>query len=160
MAELEDALEQVRQHWRSQGLRSSCVDETDLAELRQRRTAGLAAEYETFLRSVGVPDSEDRESFRFWPPAEVRETRDVLADAGYRCVSDERSVIIADYLQESWWYALWLDGPFKGSVSLVLGRDDGMDPQPPLGPFVDFLFAYVRDDQRLYPARVGESAPE
>ena len=60
-------------------------------------------------------------------------------------------MIIADYLQESWWYAIWVAGPFSGHVSLVLGRDGDGNPEPPLGTFVDFLLAYLNDDASLYP---------
>lgn len=151
MAEITAVASEVRQHWLSQGLRVSPVGSQELAELRLWQPEGVPEEYEAFLRVAGLPDDEDRQGFRFWSPREVRATRDTLRGAGYGSDATEPSVIIADYLQESWWYGLWLAGPFKGSVSLVLGREDGRDPQRPLGSLGDFLLAYVRDDACLYP---------
>src|SRR5678816_3920992 len=104
MAEIEAMAERVRQHWRAQGLRVSPVNPEQLAELRRLRPKGIPEEYEAFLRIAGLPDDEDREGFRFWLPEEVRATRDVLGEAEYGSDATEPSVIIADYLQESWWY--------------------------------------------------------
>lgn len=151
MAEVAAVAEKVRQHWLSQGLRVSPVKPDDLAELRRLRPEGMPEEYEAFLRIAGLPDAEDGEGFRFWLPSELRATSDVLGEAGYGSDAAELSVIVADYLQESWWYGLWVTGPFRGQVSLVLGDEGGRDPQPPLGTFVDFLLAYLKDDARLYP---------
>ena len=152
MAGVAEVAEKVRQHWLSQGLRISQVKPEELAELRRSLPGGTPEEYEAFLRLAGLPSDEDTEGFRFWLPSEVRATRDVLGEAGYRSDATEPSVIIADYLQQSWWYGLWLAGPFRGSVSLVLGSERGRDPQRPLGTFVDFLLAYLNDNARLYPA--------
>jgi hypothetical protein len=157
MAEVAAVAKEVRQHWLSQGLRVSSVEPEELAELRRLRPEGIPEEYEAFLRIAGLPDDEDGAGFRFWLPKEVRATSDVLSEAGHGSDATEPSVIIADYLQESWWYGLWLAGPFTGRVSLVLGHEDGRDPQPPLGTFVDFLLAYLNDDVRLYPPA---SSPE
>lgn len=159
MAEVKSLAEQVRQHWLSQGLRTSPLTPEDLTKLRQSHPDGIPEAYETFLRFAGLPSDEDSEGFRFWSPREVRATRDVLGEAGYKIEAEEAaaSVIIADYLQESWWYALWLAGPYRGCVSLVLGRANGQDPQPPLGTFLEFLLAYLHDDGRMYPS---ESNPE
>ncbi len=151
MDELAAVAERVRRHWLSQGLRVLPITPYELERLRSSRSARIPEEYEDFLRVAGLPDDEDREGFRFWSPIEVRATNDVLHNAGYASTAAEPSVIIADYLQESWWFALWVDGPFRGHVSLVLGSGDGRDPQPPLGTFVDFLLAYLGDDERLYP---------
>jgi hypothetical protein len=112
---------------------------------------GIPEEYEAFLRIAGLPDDEDGAGFRFWLPHEVRATSDVLREAVGSACHAEHSVIIADYLHESWWYALWLTGPLRGQVSLVLGAADGKDPRPPLGALVDFLLAYMNDDEHLYP---------
>ena len=151
MAEVAAIAEQVREHWLAQGLRVSSIETEALAEVKRSRPEGIPEEYETFLRIAGLPHDEDRNGFRFWLLREVRATADVLGDAGYASDTAAPSVIIADYLQESWWYALWMAGPFMGHVSLVLGHESGKDPQPPLGTFMDFLLAYLSDDGRLYP---------
>jgi hypothetical protein len=36
-------------------------------------------------------------------------------------------------------------------VSIVLNSDAGTVPQVPLGTFVEFLHAYLKDDVSLYP---------
>lgn len=151
MADVNTLAMSVRERWLSQGLRVASVDLDDLVELRTRAPSGIPGEYETFLRVAGLPAEDDQAGFRFWAPRDVRPTRDVLAEAGYATGDGERSVIIADYFQESWWYALWLTGPFAGRVSLVLGDRVGRDPQPPLGTFAEFLLAYLHDDPSLYP---------
>jgi hypothetical protein len=142
---------EVRRHWLSQGLRVSPVKFEELADLKRLHPSGIPEEYTAFLRIAGLPGDEDREGFRFWLPRQVRATRDVLEEAVYGSDATAPSVIIADYLQESWWYGLWLAGPFAGHVSLVLGHEAGQDPQRPLGTIVDFLRAYVHGDARLYP---------
>jgi hypothetical protein len=151
MAEVTTVAKGVLRRWLSQGLRVSAVTPEEMARLRQLQPDGRWEDYEAFLRIAGLPQDEDSEGFRFWLPREVRLSKDVLADAGSRCNAAEPSVIFADYLQECWWYGLWLAGPFAGQVSLVLGSEDGEDPQLPLGSLVEFLAAYLDDDDRLYP---------
>lgn len=151
MAEMSTVSKNVRQHWLAQGLRISAVPADQLDEFRQRFPRGIPQDYTTFLSIAGLPDDEDAEGFRFWPLREVRSTRVVLQDAGYGSDVSACSVIIADYLQESWWYCLWLDGPAVGQVSAVWGTRDGNDPQPPLGTLASFLRLYLDDDERLYP---------
>lgn len=151
MIELGELARKVRRHWLLQGLRVRPVEPEEMAELKQSRPEGIPKEYEVFLRIAGLPNDEDGAGFRFWLPREVRTVRDVLGGAGYEGDTVELIVVIADYLQESWWYGLWSVGPFAGHVSLVLGREDGGDPQPPLGTFIDFLVAYLGDDACLYP---------
>jgi hypothetical protein len=151
MAEIAIVANEVRRHWLSQGLQVSPVTQEEFAVLRQLQPEGRWEEYEAFLRVAGLPHAEDREGVRFWLPREVRPSIDVLADARCRYSAVYPSVIFADYLQESYWYGLWLDGPCAGSVSLVLGIVDGEAPLPPVGSFVDFLLAYLTNDSRMYP---------
>lgn len=149
MAEVTALAEKVRRHWIHQGLEVRPVSEGELREMADVSSEGTPDAYDAFLRSVGLPTDQDGAGFRFWSPREVRPTHEVLLDAGCPPTAPSPSVIVADYLQECWWYALWLAGPFRGQVSLVRGRDDG--PLPPLGSFGDFLEAYLDDDARLYP---------
>lgn len=151
MAEVAAVAKDVRRRWLSQGLRVTPIASEEIEGLRQLHPDGHWAEYETFLRIAGLPHEEDRNGVRFWLPREVHSARDVLVDAGYQCDMMDPSVIFADYLQESYWYGLWLAGPLIGRVSLVLGTADGTDPQPPIGSLVDFLLAYLNDDARMYP---------
>ncbi len=151
MAAIEIVAQAIRTHWLSQGLRLRAPEPQELEILRRLDSNGIPSEYETFLRVAGVLEDEDRLGIYFWLPSEVRATHEVLAEAGCACDSSAPSVVIADYFQESWLYALWLGGPFRGQVSLALGTADGKDPQPPLGTLADFLLACMSDDARLYP---------
>jgi hypothetical protein len=145
-----DIATQVRQHWLEQGLDVLPVAMDEVVEAWRSLPGALPEAYEAFLRTAGLPADEDAEGFRFWLPRELRATADVLRGAGYGSDATEGAVIFADYLQESWWYALWVSGPWKGCVSLVLGTRSGKDPQPPLGSLEEFLLAYLKDDERLY----------
>ncbi len=144
---------QVRQHWLDQGLRVLPVAMDEAVEAWRSLPGMPPEEYEVFLRTAGLPADEDAQGFRFWLPRELRSTADVLRSAGYESDATEASVIFADYLQESWWYALWMSGPWRGGVSLVLGTRSGKDPQLPLGSLEEFLEAYLKDDERLYPPK-------
>ena len=151
MTDIAEVARSVRRRWLSQGLRVVPIEFEDLQALRRSSPSGLPEAYEAFLRIAGLPQDEDSEGFRFWPPRQVRMTSDVLAEAGYACAQGDRSAVIADYLQESWWYCMWLEGPLRGHVSVVLGDARGRDPQPPLGTLADFLLAYLNDGAGLYP---------
>ncbi|NTX07346.1 hypothetical protein [Myxococcus sp. CA040A] len=146
MAAITNIATQVRQHWLERHLNVQPVAMKDVADAWRSLPGVLPEEYEAFLRIAGLPTDDDSRGFRFWLPEELRATADVLRDAGYGCNATEASVIFADYLQQSWWYALWVSGPWKGYVSLVLGLYSGNDPQFPLGSLEDFLLAYIKDD--------------
>jgi hypothetical protein len=148
---LEVSAHQIRQRWLSQGVPTSQVTPDDLAAIRTAFRAEIPADYESFLEIAGSQDGHDKDQYRFWHPREIRPTSDVLRDAGYPSNATELSIVIADYMQESWWFSLWLTGPWAGQVSLALGLCDGSDPQPPIASFDDFLELYMRDDGRLYP---------
>jgi hypothetical protein len=152
MADVVLLSEQVRERWLREGLEISTVNLVDIARMEYLFGRRIPSDYRQFLSVAGLPHNEDSEGFRFWSPGEWRATRDVLEDAGYQSFEgDSCSVIFADYLQESWWYAVWLSGAKAGGVSLALGTSDGRDPQRPIGSMADFLEAYLAGDQRLYP---------
>ncbi|NTX52062.1 hypothetical protein [Myxococcus sp. CA039A] len=138
---------QVRQHWLERHLNVQPVAMKELVDAWRSLPGVLPEEYEAFLRIAGLPTDEDAQGFRFWLPGELRATADVLRDAGYGCNATEASVIFVDYFQQSWWYALWVSGPWKGYVSLVLGTKSGNDPRFPLGSLEEFLLAYIKDDE-------------
>ncbi len=143
---MSEVIERVRRYWLAQGLTVNTVDPKSIAlELHGE----MPAAYAELLRTVGVPNDEDVHGFRFWHPHEFRSARQVLTGAD--CPSDvpETWVIIADYLQESWWYAMDFAGADKGRVFLVLGS--AADPTAPIGDVSRFLQAYLDDDEILYP---------
>ena len=151
MAEVASTARAVQQHWLSHGLRVFQVGRSELASLSRSISDGLPEEYDEFLRIAGLPDNEDAAGFRFWLPTEVTPTNQVLHNAGYEISFSDPSMIIADYMQESWWYCLWVGGTFRGQVSLVLGREDHLNPVPTFATFGEFLQAYLADDPQLYP---------
>ncbi|QSQ12985.1 hypothetical protein [Myxococcus landrumensis] len=127
MATLTDVAQQVRDYWLAAGLD---------------------------VRPVAM--SEVMDACRALPgalPKALRATADVLRDAGAGCNATEASVIIVDSFQESWWYTLWVSGPWKGFVSLVLGTKTGNAPQFPLGTLEEFLLAYIHDNEERLCAR-------
>lgn len=147
MAAITNIATQVRQHWLERHLNVQPVAMKELVDAWRSLPGVLPEEYEAFLRIAGLPTDEDAQGFRFWLPGELRATADVLRDAGYGCNATEASVIFVDYFQQSWWYALWVSGPWKGYVSLVLGTKSGNDPRFPLGSLEEFLLAYIKDDE-------------
>lgn len=158
-AGIEHLAAQVRDRWTSQEITVSDVRPQAILEL-VRRFGPLPEPYTEFLRTAGVASNDDSEGFLFWGPEEVRSTAAALNDAGYPGVDlAASSIIFADYMQESWWYALWVDGPHLGCVSLVLGQGASEPPdlQPPVGTFLEFLAWYLADDERLY--RVVRGSP-
>jgi hypothetical protein len=169
-AELIAVAMEVRQHWLSQGLPLFPVSATQLEDLHRSFLEGLPEEYETFLRVAGL-HQDGQEMVRFWKPHEIRRSSDVVREADEHNARVSRnkeqpprnphhervfrtldqSLVIADYMQESWWYALWISGPSRGLVSYVGGYTDGRDPAPVLGTLVEFLQAFMKDDERLGP---------
>jgi hypothetical protein len=152
MEQIAIAAQEVRQHWLAQRLRIEAVSAEDLNKLRLLCLDGRWAEYETFLRVAGLAVDDDRQGIRFWSPHEVRRYGDVLSTDDASRANAQVAVIIADYLQEAWWYCLWLTGPVAGQVSLVLGDKTGNDPRPPIGSLAEFLRAYTNEAPSLYPA--------
>lgn len=149
----------VRERWKSLGVTTSVCD-GDCLQYSAHLSFPLhpiLREYAAFSAVVGCQYNDDAMGFRFWPPAEVRMTRDVLVDAGYQCLSADASVVFADFMQESYWYSLWLAGPNAGMVSFTLGSIDGDDPQPPFATFHAFLELYLRDDWNMF--RLHEDQP-
>ncbi|WP_338863651.1 hypothetical protein [Myxococcus stipitatus] len=153
MATIIEVAKQVRQYWLDAGLEVHPVAMDEVFEAWRALPGALPKEYEEFLRVAGLPTDEDALGFRFWLPNELRATVDVLRAAGADSHATEASVIIVDYFQESWWYALWVSGPWAGFVSIVLGTRNGSDPQFPLGTLEEFLLAYINDDEERLCAR-------
>lgn len=125
----------IAERWLAIGLNPRPVDHSELPPALRPR---LPADYLTFLEVAGLPEREgdtDDTLIRFWRPKEVAEAQPGL-------------LVFADYLIESHRYALWLDGPIAGSVSILYGI--ASDPQPPIGRFEIFLAAVLADDAILY----------
>jgi hypothetical protein len=146
-----DAHSRLAHYWHQQGLDVRPVGAADLARVEQRLGVELPESFTSALAQAGVPSADDKEMFLWWPPQQWQLTADVLAAAGYAHRAGHASVVFMDYMQESWWYSLWVDGPHLGYVSLALGTSDGCDPQPPIAAFDEFVSLYVADDESLYP---------
>jgi hypothetical protein len=149
--ELYALFHQVMKRWASAGVLGPPNAEDAIAAA-ERRVGRLHGSYKQFLRCAGVQLDDDQSSVLFWRPGDLRPAEDVLRDCGREVSFENPAVVIADYMQESWWYVLWLAGVHTGCVSLVLGGDPH-DLQPPMGSFVDFLSAYLEDAPEMYPPR-------
>jgi len=143
---------EVRAHWLSHKIQISEASIQDLDAFSRWSLESPAIAYADLFRVAGIPSDCDREGFRFWRPDEIRLTGEVLQnDAGCTGNLDTNSVIVADYLQECWWYCLWISGQYAGSVSIVLG-DEKLDMiRAPRWTLEGFLRAYLDDDPTLYP---------
>ncbi len=142
----------VRNYWLAQGLEVAVVRYQDVLAAEKALGYPLPPDYRDFLSVAGLPYRDDKEGFLFWPLMDLAPAYDVLLNAGSGEIEDKTAIVFADYLQECWWYQIWISGPLTGKVSLVLGTDDNSDPQAPIGTFSEFLEAYLVDSELLYPA--------
>jgi hypothetical protein len=144
---LEHAAHAVRRYWIDGGVAGAAISAQEIAAA-EARLGALPEAYRRFLAIAGSQRLDDDNFMRFWPPAELRSASDVLVGAGCLAVPD--AIVIADHMQESWWYVLFTGGPRAGLVALVLGGDP-RDPQEPIGDLATFLEQYMADATALYP---------
>lgn len=138
-----DLARKVRGRWLLSDLKV-----TDLEVPEGCPLLGCGDEYLLFLLHAGVLDDNDDQYFRFWKLAEIRTTSEALGEVDEPGSLAVDSLIIADHLQESWWYGLGVAGRLKGRVFLVPGSI--VDPPPVSWTLVEFLEAYLSDDESLY----------
>jgi hypothetical protein len=137
-----DLYRSVRRYWIGAGLRPSTPD---LAGPRKRGVS-VPADYERFVGIAGVPVKEDSNGFLFWQPDALRRVVDALDDVDHPDASDNQAIVFADYLQESWLYALSHDDG-ESDVLIVRGA---VYPHHRIGTFREFLTWYLEDNERLY----------
>lgn len=77
-----DIAMQVRRHWLERYLDVQSVSMNEVVDAWRSLPGEIPEEYETFLRTAGLPTDADSRGFRFWLPEELRATADVLRDAG------------------------------------------------------------------------------
>jgi hypothetical protein len=148
--DIEGLARAVQQYWTRQGIRSTPAD---LGQAPDDVRDRLPDEYRAFVSVVGIPDREDDEGFLFWRPSQLRTATQILDGSSSAPVPGEdrlaldHLIVFADYLQESWWYGLWIGEEGPARVSLVSGIND---PRAPIGSFADFLSAYLVDGPLLY----------
>lgn len=150
---MKDLALRVRGHWIAEGLDVVRIGSSAIASLRQRFPSEGIEGYLQFLSFAGLPKTEDVNQFRFWMPKEIAESAELLKRTGALSAVDadaERGMVFADHMQESWWYRIVLDGSEVGMVRRAgcLAKDR---QAPPIGTIWDFLAAYLRDDEVLYP---------
>lgn len=161
MAGLKEIALEVRARWVSQKLQVSEATPQGLDLFSRWELESPAPAYADFFRVAGVPNDCDREGFRFWGPDELRLTGEVLRRDPRRTGNfDTNSLIIADYLQECWWYCLWISGRYAGRVSIVLGDEHAGTIRAPRWSLEGFLRAYLADDPSLYPHGPADTWPE
>ena len=94
--------------------------------------------------------NNDHEGFLFWSPNDCRFADDYGVTANFAFSISEACVIFADYMQESWWYGLWVKGPWVGMVSPIWGSLEDSVVEP-IGTFSEFIKKYLVSDTSLFP---------
>lgn len=143
-----EIFEELLRYWRNNAVPYlPGVRESEIALFEQRYSVRTADDFRQFyLRTDGtfVPGATgcDAQGFAFW------RLRDVRRD------SESGVFIFADFMDESWWYAVDLspaEHEQPGAVSLFGG--------PPFRPVTiassvsDFVSLYLSNDKRLYFSR-------
>lgn len=127
----------VRLFWEQQGLLRKTVSRDEIQNA-ERRLGRFPEDYRTFLLEAGINVEPGTAWIRFWSPDELRRTSQVVEnDSTY-------SIIIADYMDESWWYTLEL--PF-GRVRLSSGLHESK--QLAGMSLSDFVSKYINNFQSL-----------
>jgi hypothetical protein len=153
MARINEAASRVRDYWVASGLDVRPVATSDIVRLSRRFAGDGIADYLQFLSIAGLPTDEDANAFRFWTPRELAQASEVLMGAGYSSAEahTEPGLVFADHMQESWWYKICLEGADVGQIRRAgSGQRDRQSRS--IGSMTDFLEAYLRDDDCLYPA--------
>jgi hypothetical protein len=143
------AARRVRAYWDQLGVSGGLYSPAEIEEA-EVRLGRLPDEFKTFLATAGEQTSEDENGMLFWPPDRLRTAHEVLTEAGHPVDVSTQAIVIADHMQESWWYVLWIGGPRTGRVSLVLGGDPN-DFKSQIAALDEFLNEYVADGSRLCP---------
>jgi len=152
MAKINEVSSRVRDYWIASGLNVRPVLGSDLVLLRHRFASDGIADYLQFLSIAGLPTDEDANQFRFWMPHELAPSNEVLLGTGFYSTAEaqaESGLIFADYMHESWWYRICLEGAEVGKIRRA-GSSQKDRQAPPMGSMCDFLEAYLRDDDCLY----------
>lgn len=147
--ELDDLALEVRRRWLARGILGRDISRVEVGEL-EARVGPLPSAFKSLLLIAGTQVDDDDEGVLFWPPEEVCPAREVLSKEGYRLVGAEDAIVIADYMEQSWWYALWIRGRERGNVFLVRGEWQEA-PLDSIGNVAGFLRAYLFEPGRLYP---------
>ena len=117
----------MAQHWRSQGLHGGSIPNIEIRIL-EKEFGRLPPAYKRFLKVAGSQIDGDENGYWLWPPADIlHNSRRFLDDMGSSNLAED-CIIIGDYLQYCWFYALWITGPESGQVFCV----DGVNT---IGPF-------------------------
>ncbi len=148
MAKIIELAKKVSEYWLSHGVDTQGVTSEEI-EKTEKRVGSLPESYKDFIFRSGIPKTEDSNGIYFWSLGDLVRADHLLSKAGYEISLKDELVVIADYMQESWWYGLWLTGEDYGRVSLILGGDIN-DPQEPIGDFQHFLQCYLNDSAEIY----------
>lgn len=142
---------EIRKLWENESVHGPEVLSSDIALLEQR-VGGLCDAYKEFLLAAGTQLDNTDDGFLFWRIDDVRFANNVRSEYGLPTHEFlDGAIVVADYLQESWWYVLWTTGPNTSLVSLVTGTKD--ETRKPIGNFCEFLKCYPGRCQIALPSR-------
>ena len=149
------AVDRLLAHWAAQGLPlAKGVPEEEIKTFESRYALTLPDDLRTyFMRVNGMVQQggvdTDQEGFAFWPLERVRPLAVVCEEEKVAIPTVEepdRYLVIADYLQWSWGFAIRI-GPAENIVILVGVMDNGVIANS----FTEFVSLYVDDAEALYP---------
>jgi hypothetical protein len=118
----------------------------DLVAAERRLGATFPSDVRALLSAFDGSDNfTERAMVTFWP---VASWRAVSTEPLLRGSPRRDTILIADHLMESWWYALDLGEGSQSAIYLI----SGLPGDPPLvaASISDFLQAVIDDDPVLY----------
>ena len=145
-----DVFSRLERHWyeagaASVGPRPSNATESEIADFEKTNAVTLPLDLrEYFLRFNGTGDDTDAKLFCFWPIHKL-----CSLQSNYRGIGEAESYFIfADFMVESWYYAIYL-GDNPSLRHRVILPD--FPSHPEIAPdFSAFLELYLNDDPKLY----------
>ncbi len=145
---INETLKRIKERWKQSAVLGRQDQSIAIAKLEQR-VGQLPPPYKEFLTVAGEQTDDDTEGFLFWKAEDVIMAKEFFSQnsIGFNSVF-EGAIIIADYLQESWYYVLWVGGNRIGHVGLVSGVGDA--ERKTIGDFSEFLECYLLDSSALY----------
>lgn len=145
MGPIEEISLVIREMWIGQGLFDGFYSAERIISAAGR-FGSLPVEYMSFVETAGMQRDSDSSGFRFWHLDEVRlDSPNFDGDADPKC-----NLIIADYLQESWWYGISFSSSAQITAIPITGRVETPKHDPI--SFLEFLRRYAYDSELLMPS--------
>ena len=143
--DLDKLIPSIQRHWLDQGLTIVNVSSAEIEAAERRLGSPIPMPHRLLLTKAGIAETQDNLGYRFWHPSEFKPAK---IFGGGDAEGQYARYVFADYLDESWWFAISQARTTPGVVFRELG--DEMFTSEALGDLSTFVAAYVADDLRLY----------